>query len=413
MIRRTKYESKISDAFGVLPIVVLIGARQVGKTSIMKTYPTDGFRDTLFMNGQDSETAALFEKLSSIEQYLKVYLNPEVEGLLLIDEFQYINGISTMMKLLTDKYENLKILCSGSSSLDILQKVEESLAGRVRVIEVLSLSFAEYLLFKDEKLYKLQQEADTVAGEAVVAPLMDVYREYLVYGGLPRAALVGDVRQKTEILNDIYRTYLLNDVRHYVANEHFVGFNRLIRLLATQTSNMFNINELSRESGLGYASCETYIALLEKMYIIKTVEPYFTNKRKVITKMKKVYFNDLGLRNIIYGSFNEVEFRTDNGALFENEVFLELCRNATSATSINFYRTQNGTEVDFVVDDYGQRLALECKFKRFDKPNNVMTLNNFCDEEGISSRYLANMNLSANHNGIQFIQGVFCDRVKV
>ena len=138
----------------MLPIAVLIGARQVGKTSIMKMYPTEGFRNTLFLNGQDAEVAERFQKLSTIEQYLRVYLNEDLEGLLMIDEFQFVNGISTMLKLLTDKHERLKILCSGSSSLDILKNVEESLAGRVRVIEVLSLSFSEYLLFRDENLFR-------------------------------------------------------------------------------------------------------------------------------------------------------------------------------------------------------------------------------------------------------------------
>lgn len=86
---------------------------------------------------------------------MKIYLNAELNGLLLLDEFQFIQGVSTMLKLLTDKFDNLRILCSSSSSLDILQNIEESLAGRVRVIEVFSLSFSEYLLFKDEKLLRI------------------------------------------------------------------------------------------------------------------------------------------------------------------------------------------------------------------------------------------------------------------
>ena len=94
-----------------------------------------------------------------------------------------------MLKLLTDKFDNLRILCSGSSTLDILQNIEESLAGRVRVIEVLSLSFSEYLLFKDEKLWRLQQELKDGNDDALVAPFQQVYEEYLIYGGLPRTAL--------------------------------------------------------------------------------------------------------------------------------------------------------------------------------------------------------------------------------
>lgn len=411
MIARNGYKERIQSAFKLVPIVVLIGARQVGKTSIMKAYPTENFRNVLFLNGQDVEVAARFQQFSTIEQYLKIYLNEELNGLLLLDEFQFIQGISTMLKLLTDKYDDLRILCSGSSSLDILQNIEESLAGRVRVIEVLSLSFSEYLLFKDEKLWKLQQELQDGNDEALVAPLQQVYEEYLIYGGLPRTALTNNPQEKVELLNDIYQTYLLNDVRHYIANEHFVGFNKLLRLLAVQIGNLVNVNDLSRESGLPYARCEEYIYLLQKMYIIKLVEPFFTNKRKVIGKMNKVYFCDLGLRNIIYNSFNEIGFRTDNGALFENYVLLELWRNRQASDTIYFYRTQNGTEVDYVLNGALRKLAVECKYKRLQNPLSIPSLNNFADEENIELRYIANINLEAEYKGVHLVPGILVDRI--
>ena len=105
MIERKSYLDRIQGAFKLTPIVVLIGARQVGKTSIMKSLPVKPGEETLFLNGQDVEVAARFQLFSTIEQYLKIYLNPEMKGLLMIDEFQFIQGISTMLKLLTDKYE--------------------------------------------------------------------------------------------------------------------------------------------------------------------------------------------------------------------------------------------------------------------------------------------------------------------
>ena len=412
MIARKSYLDRIETAFRLVPIVVLIGARQVGKTSIMKSYPIKDFRNTLFLNGQDVEVATRFQQFSTIEQYLKIYLNPQLEGLLLLDEFQYIQGISTMLKLLTDKYEGLRILCSGSSSLDILQHIEESLAGRVRVMEVLSLSFSEYLLFKDESLWQLQQQLSAMDDGSLTAPLQRAYEEYLIYGGFPRTALTDDPQEKAELLNDIYQTYLLNDVRHYISNEHFVGFNRLVRLLAVQIGNLVNINDLSRESGLPYARCEEYIYLLQKMYIIKLIEPYFTNKRKVIGKMKKVYFCDLGLRNIIYNSFNEIAFRTDNGALFENEVLLELWRNRRSSDMISFYRTQNGTEVDFILEGPQRKFAVECKYKCFQRPISIASLSNLAAEENLAPQYITNINLYTIHKDTRFVPGILLDRIR-
>ena len=411
MIPRDSYQVKINTAFQSLPIVVLIGARQVGKTSIMKMYPTEGFKNTLFLNGQDPDVAGLFGHLSTIEEYLSNYLNSELDGLLMIDEFQFIHGIATMLKLLTDKYDKLKVLCSGSSSLDIQQRIDESLAGRVRVVEVLSLSFAEFLLFKDEKLYQLQQSLQDTGNIVLTQQLHQAYEEYLIYGGLPRVALTSDAEQKVELLNDIYQTYLLHDVRSYVSNSHFVGFNRLLRLLSTQIGNLVNVNELSRESSLPYSNCEAYINLLQQMYIIKLVEPFYTNRRKVISKMKKVYFCDLGLRNIIYGSFNEMAFRTDNGAIFENEVLLELLRNRKVDEKVYYYRTVNGTEVDFVVLGSRRSAAVECKYKRYEKPVSINSLNKFCDEENIDNRYIANINLSGNNNRVNFVPGIFVDKI--
>lgn len=353
----------------------------------------------------------MIARYSYKKKILKIYLNAELNGLLLLDEFQFIQGVSTMLKLLTDKFDNLRILCSGSSTLDILQNIEESLAGRVRVIEVLSLSFSEYLLFKDEKLWRLQQELRDGNDDALVAPLQQVYEEYLIYGGLPRTALTENPQEKVELLNDIYQTYLLNDVRHYIANEHFVSFNKLLRLLAVQIGNLVNVNDLSRESGLPYARCEEYIYLLQKMYIIKLIEPYFTNKRKVIGKMNKVYFCDLGLRNIIYNSFNEIAFRTDNGALFENYVLLELWRNRQASDTIYFYRTQSGTEVDFVLDGPMRKLAVECKFKRLQNPVSIPSLVNFADDEKIKLRYIANINLDTEYKGVHLTPGILVDRI--
>lgn len=404
MIKRHSYLDQVKNGFNVVPIVILIGARQVGKTSLMKMYEYDGSK--LFLNGQDPEVAGLFEQLSQLETYLKIYLNEALDGLLLIDEFQFIPRVSTMLKLLTDKHENLKVMCSGSSSIDILQHVEESLAGRARMVEVFSLSFAEYLLFNDEKLYQIHSSMNidepASALSNTIAALMD---EYLIYGGLPRAANAKDPRQKLAILDDIYKTYLLRDVRTYIKNEHTVGFNKLLRLLALQTGNLLNINELSRETGLSYRNCVDYVELLQQMYIIKLVEPYHTNKRSTITKMKKVYFCDTGLRNIINSDFAEIGFRPDNGAIFENYIFLEMLRNLNPGGEIRFYRTRDGAEVDFVVNQVFERWAVECKYKTLDKPSHSKALTVFSEMEQIENRIIVNKTLNTFDQGVKFVQG--------
>jgi len=410
MLKRECYLKKIEAGFRQTPIVILIGARQVGKTSLMKVFDKD--KKSVFLNGQDTEIAELFQKLSVIEKYLQVYLNEELDGFLMIDEFQYIGGVSTMLKLLTDKHEKLKILCSGSSSLDILQKVEESLAGRVRIIEVLSLSFTEYLQFNDEKLHLLYRKFDMdTENSALTVPIEQLFSEYLIYGGLPRAALTKSKEEKTEILDNIYTTYLMHDVRNYIKNEHSVGFNKLLRILAAQIGNLVNVNEISRESGLSYKTCDEYLYLLEQMYIIKLIDPYFVNKRKVIGKMKKVYFCDLGLRNMIERNFNEIAFRADNGAIFENAVMLSLWRNKGTAGNLQFFRTTDGTEVDFILSQLNGKTAIECKYKKMSKLISLQAFNRFCEEEKIEKRLIVNMNFNTIHNKTKFIQGFLVDKI--
>jgi len=411
MYKRRSYLSKIENAFQVVPIVILIGARQVGKTSIMQSM--DFPKKMLFLNGQDIEIAALFDKLSTIESYLKVYLNEALDGYLLIDEFQFIDGISTLLKLLTDKNKQLKILCSGSSSLDILQKVEESLAGRVRVIEVLSLSFEEYLQFSDQTLYQLYQSLDeNTVSSALTAPIEQKFAEFLIFGGLPRAALVKSYPEKIEILNDIYQTYLLKDIRNYIANEQVIGFNKLIQLLALQIGNLVNINKLSKESGLTYRTCENFLFLLEQMYIIKMVAPFQGNQRKAITKMQKLYFCDTGLRNRLSNNFNSISLRNDCGAIFENAAFLELWKIKNHSTQIQFFRTADGTEVDFIYNNLYSLKAIECKYKTFQKPARLLALENFCAENNIREKYVINQNLNTKITETHFLQGFLVEKIK-
>ena len=119
----------------------------------------------------------------------------------------------------------------------------------------------------------------------------------------------------------------------------------------------------------------------------------------------------MGLRNIIYGSFSEMPFRTDNGAIFENEILLELWRKRKADDKIYFYRTTNGTEVDFVVQGALRTAAIECKYKSLEKPISIAALNNFGNEENINTRFVANITSHGDHNGLNFVPGIIADRI--
>jgi len=409
---RNFYIQKIEKAFNILSIVILIGARQVGKTTIMKSLKLSS--NKLFLNGQDTEIIEIFQKYSTLEAYLKLNINNNLEGYLLIDEFQFIPGVSTMLKLLVDKNEKLKILCTGSSSLDILQNVEESLAGRVRIIEVFSLSFDEYLMFTDADLHQLYQKYDSYTKDVIVSKQLSGHLEkYMLFGGLPRVSLVDSEREKIELLEDIYRTYLMRDVRSYIRNQDAVGFNKLLKLLAAQIGNMVNVNELSNTCGLSYKKTSEYIYLLEQMYIIKLLEPFYTNKRKVITKMKKVYFTDLGMCNLINGSFDSYYRKTDAGSIFENYIFIELKRKIGQVGKLYFYRTLDGTEVDFVINNYRNIISLEVKNRELKKGLSFRNIGSLNKLLGVSRSYIVNKTLNSKIDNYHYIQGYFASKIDI
>lgn len=417
IIKRNLYLEKINRAMKSVPIIVLIGARQVGKTTLMQSIDIPNNTMTLFINGQDPDIAQVFEKYSNAVNYLKTNLNPNLTGILFIDEFQYIQNISVTMKLLVDTYRDLKIICSGSSSLDILQKVEESMAGRVRTIEVFSLSFYEYLLFQDEELAKLYEQYSIDTDYSIVNKQILFYlNQYLIFGGLPRIALTKIKTEKIELLDDIYRTYLIRDVRSYIKNQDVVGFNKLIKVISSRIGNLININEISKITMLPYRKCEEYLNLLEQMYIVKLISPLSTNKRKEITKMKKLYFLDIGLRNMIYNSFNDIEIRGDNGNLYENFVFLEILKSIEKFYMVYFYRTKDGSEIDFIVDKLGEIIPIEVKFQEFNKPILIKSLVNFMNIRNLSTSYIINRNyyniIKINDNkSIIYLPGIFSSKI--
>ncbi|MEA1873824.1 MAG: ATP-binding protein [Bacteroidota bacterium] len=403
MIERLSYAEKIQKGFKSNPLVILIGVRQVGKTTLMEMYVKDKFH--IWLNGQNPETAEIFESFSVIERYLKINMNEDIDGLLVIDEFQYIEKISTTLKLLVDKYKKLKVLCSGSSSLQIMQNVEESLAGRIRIINVFALSFPEYIKFQDVDLWEKFQLADIQDDiNTLFKPIPQLLKEYLTYGGLPKIAITKDYSEKIELLNDIYKTYLLKDVKEFIKNKDFIAFNKLLKILSSQTGNLININEIANTIQLPYRKCEEYINILEQMFIINLLVPFSSNLRKEVSKMKKLYFCDTGLRNIVYNSFNDIDIRVDNGQIFENYIYLQLI-GKHKPENIQFYRTKDNTEIDFILKTIkGELIPIEAKFKSFKKHKKIRAISEFEKKYQFSKAYVVNKSLVKSSEKLHYIQ---------
>lgn len=361
-------------------LVALIGSRQVGKTSILRL-----IIDHLVASGVDRRDIFYFD-LEDLE-YLEL-LNAGVESLLtyvnghagtankkyvLIDEIQYLDNPSNLLKQLVDHHSHeIKLFVTGSSALNIRKKFTDSLAGRKVTFEIYPLSFSEYLLFRqDTELLAALGRFGSFEPAKIIGiwheRLARRYEDYLIYGGYPGVTLLGDHDMKRQLLNDIQVSYVRKDVQALFSLENITAFNKLVKLLALRIGNLVNVQEIAANLGVSRPTVEKYMAVLRDTYICQFITPFFSNKNKEIIKMSKVYFYDTGLRNRIINDFKRPQVRVDSGALLENAVFMNLLYVVENKEVIKFWRTKQGAEVDFVLDG-DETAAIEVKTNSVEKP---------------------------------------------
>ena len=383
-------------------VIVLVGARQVGKTSILYL-----LMDELKRRGTpekavlyfDLEDLALLEVFNSgvpeLISYLKAKgIDAQGRNYLFVDEIQYMNDPTHFLKLIADHHKNLKLIVSGSSTLEIRKKFKDSLAGRKVVFEVFPLDFKEFLVFKGEKELAGTVEKSDIRYLAPDAGKKEIparffakelerhFNEYLVFGGYPRVALEAEREKKMAYLTDIYQSYVKKDIKDIMRVDNVAAFNNLLKALALQIGSLVNMAELCNTVKIARETLERYFFLLENTFIIKMVSPFSRNPRKEISKMSKVYFVDTGLRNILIRNFNDPDERVDAGPLVENSVFGSLLKNLSPLEEIRFWRTLAGNEVDFVIEGGDKTKPVEVKYSSFKSPRVPLGIRNFQKEYG-------------------------------
>ena len=270
---------------------------------------------------------------------------------LLIDEIQYLDDPTKLIKVFYDHYPQVKLLLSGSSTFEMKKKFKESLAGRMITFVLYPLSFEEFLLFKEKK-YVLLAENSKVINEELV-PLAE---EYIKFGGFPQIVLEPSEEKKKVYLSQIINTYIRKDIRDIGNIRNLSSFNKLLEVLASQSGHLLNISELSSTLGMNQETVRTYLDLLENTFLLKRVTPFHKNIRSELTKNPKIFMLDTGLMHLLWlKEFPKVIF----GNSFETFVFLEMLK---SGQVVHFWRTANKQEVDFIVE--GKKLyALEAKYR--------------------------------------------------
>lgn len=350
---------------------ILIGARQVGKTTVAKQlteYLKKQNKKVFYLTFEDPEILA--EINTHPEKIFNYTFHPDnlktKERLyIVIDEVQYAANPTNLLKLLYDKYESkVKIIATGSIAFYIDRNFKDSLAGRKKIFELYTLSFKEFLHFKkaDELLEEYEQMQKRVNYKSLKEKQIRLFfDEYLNYGGYPAVVLENNITYKKDLLAELVNSYMKKDVLEANVREDLKFFN-LVKILAHQTGDLVNQNELSNTLKTAVGTIDNYLYLLRKCFHIHLLPPKSGTIRKELTKMPKIYFNDLGMRNYLCNTFGKIEQRVDKGALIENYTYIRL-RELYGIEPLRFWRTADGNEVDFIVEENSHKgKAYEVKF---------------------------------------------------
>ncbi len=323
-------------------VVLVLGARRVGKTIVIKQIIKNFSGKVLMLNGEDSDSLALLAN-RSISNYQNLLKGID---LLVIDEAQNVPEIGQKLKLIVDEIPNIKVIASGSSSFDLLNLTGEPLVGR---------SYTLYLHpFSQQELTATENALETKQN----------LESRLIYGAYPELISL-DNTDKKEYLNNIVHSYLLKDILTIDGIRNASKMLDLLRLIAFQTGNLVAYDELGKQLGMSKNTVEKYLDLLSKVFVIYRLGAYSKNLRKEISKSSKWYFYDTGIRNAIIGNFAPLALRNDVGQLWESYILSERikqkCFNVHN-TQHFFWRTYDGQELDIVEIDDTTIRAFECKW---------------------------------------------------
>jgi predicted AAA+ superfamily ATPase len=245
---------------------------------------------------------------------------------------------------------------SGSSNFYIDQKFTDSLAGRKRLFELNSLSFKEFLIFKDRNDFADYLNAGTIP-LLYKNEMQRMMMEYILYGGYPEVVVSESYDEKKVILDELANSYVKKDALEAKLNNPELYF-QILQILAYQSGSLTNVSEIGRDLKTTSQTIENYIKVMKMAFQVTQIHPFSRNIATEIRKMPKTFFNDLGLRNYFARDFSPLHLRNDNGALFENFVF-RLLADRYDGSDIQFWRTQKMQEVDFIVEN---KHAFEVKY---------------------------------------------------
>lgn len=355
--------NKLLKTFDNNRIALLLGPRQVGKTTllyVLKTRQESKDISCYFYTLEDPDILTL---LNQHPDNIFKLVPKDTKLTLFLDEIQYLDAPSRFLKYIYDSYKGqIKLVVTGSSAFYIDQKFTDSLAGRKEIFRLYPFTFLEYLRAKEEadlascisqqQQYPFQKRVFLLAQKN---QLQGYLSDYFTFGGYPDVVLADTQETQKKYLRELRDSFLKKDFLDAKIKYEDKAVS-LLKILAAQVGQLVNTQNLSNQLDLSHDAIQNYLYIFQKSFIISLVRPFYRNIKKELTKMPKVYFYDTGFLNSMLNQFEPLELRLNSGGIFENMVFQSLLQ--YDMDSIRFWRTSGKNEVDFILDE---KVALECK----------------------------------------------------
>lgn len=333
-IFRQALEEQLRSEIDENYVSILIGARQVGKTTLMKKIETHCKKNKISTIFYNLENPHHLHALTGTDRDVFDTLHSH-NGVIFIDEFQYLPNATKLFKALVDDDKKIKLFVSGSSSLEIHKHLTESLTGRYRKTIIYPLSSIEF-----SQQFSLDH--------------------YLKWGGLP--GLINDKHPK-RLLMQILQSYLMKDIKGLIKEENIRAFNHLLYLLAAHPDGPVSVSSLAREIGLSEPTVQSHLDIMSHTFTVFPLHTYAKNQGNELKKIKKYYLYDIGIRNALLNNFSAAHSRKDKGSLAELFVFHELKKQFKEDVELLFWRTKDKDEIDFIAVRNEIPIPIEVKYE--------------------------------------------------
>ncbi len=375
-------------------IIAIRGPRQSGKTTLLmllsKWLASDKGIDEnhiIYITFEDRGQLDAFSQ--NPKDFVERLVMDKKMHYILLDEAQYCPDLGQKLKLIYDLFDNVKLVITGSSSLELKNQTGKYLVGRILEFDLMPLNFQEYLDHADEGLASMYSQWHEKAMALVsegrdfeVKKDPDIFTEemlkhldaFITFGGYPAVVSASWKDEKEMLLKNMLNNYIDRDIVSFLQITDTIRFRKLVTALATSDGSMTKMEALASQIGSYFKELSKLIDVLEQTYVIRRIGPYHKNLLTELRKVQKTYFVDTGLRNALIENFSSLENRPDAGVLAENFVLNEIFEHS----KVNFWRTTAKTEVDFVADGKGL-LPIEVKFQRFASPNVNRSLYGFLE----------------------------------